>query len=277
MKLIDREQVAGMNIHYMKYSLDYFLAAQERAGFKTIELWGGIPHVFMDSVDYEDTKAIASKIKAHNLEVKVFTPENCTYQYQFAAAKPWAFKKSKEYFKNGIRIASELGCKIMQCNSGWGYLDETRKDAWDRCVEMLSDLCDFAKEYGIELAMESLRPEESDLVTRLEDAEKMLMDVGRDNLKVLADTTAIGVAGETLEDWFKTFGDKIIHTHFVDGNPYGHLIWGDGSRNMQKDLEVCQKYGYKGCFGQEITDSKYFKDPLSHDIRNIEMFEKYMN
>ena len=52
MKLIDREQVAGMNIHYMRYSLEYFLEAQERAGFKTIELWGGIPHVFMDSVDY---------------------------------------------------------------------------------------------------------------------------------------------------------------------------------------------------------------------------------
>lgn len=29
-------------------------------------------------------------------------------------------------------------------------------------------------------------------------------------------------------------------------------------------------------FGQEITDQKYFKDPLSHDCRNMSMFEKYM-
>ena len=27
-KLIDRKQIAGMNIHYLFYSLDYFLDAQ---------------------------------------------------------------------------------------------------------------------------------------------------------------------------------------------------------------------------------------------------------
>ena len=41
MKLINREQIAGMNIHYLFYSLDYFLDKQAELGFKTIELWGG--------------------------------------------------------------------------------------------------------------------------------------------------------------------------------------------------------------------------------------------
>lgn len=36
-KLINREQLAGMNIHYLFYSLEYFLDAQKEAGFKTIE------------------------------------------------------------------------------------------------------------------------------------------------------------------------------------------------------------------------------------------------
>ena len=44
MKLINREQIAGMNIHYLFYSLDYFLDKQAELGFKTIELWGGAPH-----------------------------------------------------------------------------------------------------------------------------------------------------------------------------------------------------------------------------------------
>lgn len=42
----------------------------------------------------------------------------------------------------------------------------------------------------------------------------------------MVDTCAMGVANETLEDWFTVFGDDIRHMHFVDGNPYGHLIWG---------------------------------------------------
>ena len=45
MGFIKRSQIAGMNIHYMNYSLDYFLDAQERAGFESIELWGGKDNV----------------------------------------------------------------------------------------------------------------------------------------------------------------------------------------------------------------------------------------
>ncbi len=37
-KLIRREQVAGMNIHYLFYSLDYFLDAQKELGFKIRDL-----------------------------------------------------------------------------------------------------------------------------------------------------------------------------------------------------------------------------------------------
>lgn len=276
MPLMKKDQLAGMNIHYMKYSLDYFLSAQERIGFESIELWGGIPHVYLDPNEYTNCQLLKKKIQEHHLKLKVFTPENCMYQYQFAAAKPEIFKKSMEYFKNGIRMAQEMDCPIMQCNSGWGYLDETREDAWNRCVEMLQELTDFAAERGVTLAMESLRPEESNLVIRLEDAKAMKEQVQAENLKILVDTTAMGVAGETLEQWFTCFGNDIVHMHFVDGNPYGHLIWGDGCRNLEEDLEVLKKYGYQGALGQEITDSRYFKDPMSHDQRNWDAFSKWM-
>ena len=53
-----REQVAGMNIHYVNYSLDYFLDAQQRLGFKTIELWCAAPHVWLDHMRYYDAKDI---------------------------------------------------------------------------------------------------------------------------------------------------------------------------------------------------------------------------
>ena len=34
-----REQLAGMGIHYMYHSFDYFLDCQQELGFKTIEMW----------------------------------------------------------------------------------------------------------------------------------------------------------------------------------------------------------------------------------------------
>jgi protein FrlC len=276
MGLIEREQIAGMNIHYMNYSLEYFLDAQVRAGIKTIEFWTGVPHYYLDPTVYADCKELKKKINDRGLEVKVFTPENCNYQFQFAASKPLVFEKSFEYFSNGIKAAAELGCEIIQCNSGWGYLDETREEAWKRSVEMLSRLANVAQKQGVNLALESLRPEESNLVIRLDDVKKMVNEVNHSNLKVLIDTTAMGVAGETLKQWFEAFGEDIIHTHFVDGNPYGHLIWGDGHNNLEEFLTVLKDNNYNGYLGQEITDPKYFKDPMSHDIRNMKKFEKYM-
>lgn len=38
MPYLRREQLAGMGIHYMYHSLDYFLECQEELGFKTIEM-----------------------------------------------------------------------------------------------------------------------------------------------------------------------------------------------------------------------------------------------
>ena len=140
---------------------------------------------------------------------------------------------------------------------------------------MLRRLADVAQENGITLVMESIRPEESQLVTNLPAAQKMLQDVGHPNLKAMIDTCAMGVAGETPEDWFKALGGDIRHMHFIDGTPYGHLVWGDGSHHLGQFIEVLNRYGYEGYLGQEITDGRYFDDPAAADMRNFKAFEPF--
>ena len=56
----------------------------------------------------------------------------------------------------------------------------------------------------------------------------------------------------TIDQWFDILGDDIIHMHFIDGNPYGHLIWGDGTHNLEEFLKAINRHGYKGYLGQEI-------------------------
>lgn len=277
MSFIKREQVAGMNIHYMRYSLDSFLDAQVAAGIQSIEFWTGVPHYYLDPTVYSDCKILKNKLVERGLQLICFTPENCMYQYQFAASKPEIFNKSFDYFSNGIKATAELGCTVMQCNSGWGYLDEDREEAWKRSSEMLSRLAVTAESEGVTLALESLRPEESNLVTTVNDAKRMFDEINQPNMRILVDTTAMGVAGETLQDWFDVFGANIIHTHFVDGNPYGHLIWGDGHHKLEEFLSTLNQNGYTGYLGQEITDSRYFTNPAEHDKRNMKAFEPYFS
>lgn len=276
MKLIDRNQIAGMNIHYLFYSLDYFLDCQKELGFETIELWAGAPHFYLDTMGYQDCKEVKKKIKDRGLSVKVITPENCTYQYQVAAQTPLLFEKSYQYFENGLRAAAELECQMMQINSGWGYWNEDREEAWKRSREMLCRLSEKAGELGIHLAMETLRPQESNLVVSIEDMKRMYREVNSDNLKILIDTTAMSVQGETLDQWFDEFGDNIWHTHFIDSNPYGHLYWGNGNRNLQEYLEALERHHYKGCLGQELTEFDYFDNPKEVDRKNMEAFSPFI-
>jgi len=276
MAQINRDRIAGMNIHYLYYSLPYFLDAQQKLGVKTIELWAGAPHFFLDSMSYSDCTRVRHEVESRGMQVKILTPENCTYQYQFAAQEPELYEKSFAYFANALKAGEELGIETMAINSGWGYWNEDREEAWKRSREMLSRLADEAAKHNINLAMESLRPQESQLVVTLADAKRMHDEVNHPNLKVMIDTTAMGVAGETIDEWFDTFGDEIIHMHFIDGNPYGHLIWGDGNHPLGEWIDTVVRRGYKGYFGQEITDFDYFEDPASHDKRNMEAYRPYL-
>ena len=124
---------------------------------------------------------------------------------------------------------------------------------------MISKLADEAGKLGICLAMESLRPQESQLVVTLKDAKRMYDEVNSPNLKILIDTTAMSVQGETIDDWFDVFGDEVIHTHFIDSNPYGHLAWGFGNRSLQEYLEALNRHNYQGCLGQELTEFDYYE------------------
>lgn len=275
MPSIERRQLAGMNIHYRYYSLDYFLDCQHELGFRTIELWGGAPHFYLDTMSYQDVGVVRKKIRERDLELCVFTPENCMYQYQFAAPEPLQYEKSYQYFEKALHVTAELGCGMMQCNSGWGYWNEDREEGWKRSRDMLERLTDKAAELGITLVFESLRPQETRLVVTLADTRRMFEEINRPNFKILIDTTAMSVSGETLEDWFRVFGDDIRHTHFIDSNPYGHLAWGQGNRNLADYIDTLNRYHYKGYLGQELTVGDYLFDPRSIDEANMAAFEPY--
>jgi protein FrlC len=272
---IRSDQPAGMNIHWANYSLDAFLDAQERIGFKTIELWACEPHFWIDHMRAHDVDVVRRKVEAHGLAVHVLTPENCIYPYQVGACEPEHVERSFGYFANGIRAAAALGCDCMEINSGWGYWNEDREEAWKRSRDMLARLADVAGQEGIVLALETLRPQESQLVVKLEDEKRMLEEVGSPNLKPMVDTVAMSVAGETLDQWFDSFGTDIWNMHFVDCNPYGHLIWGDGDRSMFDWMGSLERHGYSRWLGQEITDGRYMDDPYTADLRNFHNFERY--
>lgn len=272
--MLQRKQIAGMNIHYARYSVDYFFDAMERAGFETVAFWGGPPHFRLDHRSFEDCGALLQKAAQRGLSIGCFTTPGCAYGYQVGMPEPFR-EQSFAYFSNGIRACAELGSRQMVINSGWGLREEDREEAWKRSREMLWRLAEFARGYGVTLTMESLRPEESQLVCTLADTKRMFDEVGHPNLKVMIDTTAMGVAGETPEEWFDCFGGALQNLHFVDGTPYGHLAWGDGTQPLDRFMDCLEANGYRGLLGLEVTHGRYFADPASADLQNMRILSRY--
>jgi protein FrlC len=275
MKLIDIGRICGMNVHYYHYSLDYFLNCQRELGLESVELLGAGQGLWLDHGGFQDPQPIAAKLRQHGLICRAFTPDNCLYGYQFAVREPESIDRCFNYFTAGIRFGAALGAKIVCVHPGWGYWNEPEEDAFQRSADMHRRLSRIAGEEGVCLACESLRPQESLIGCRLEQLKRLFDTVASPYFKLMIDLTAISVSGESIQQWFDVCGDNIIHSHFQDCSPYGHLVWGDGKYNLRTGLETMLKNGYKGCFTQELTDISYFADPLAHDRRNLRALRFY--
>lgn len=273
---IRRDQLAAIGIHYVYYPLDYMLDAQAKAGYKTIEMLGMAPHYLMDETGFQDPVELRKKVEARGMTIGCFTPECATYYYTMNAPEGGFHDRSMEYFKRGIEAAEKMGAKKLLTNCIGAPFDEEYDRAYDRAVRSLRELAKTAADHGVTIAVETVRPEESRVVIDLPAAQRMLREVDHPNLKAMVDTCAMGVAGETLEDWFRALGPDIRHMHFIDGTPYGHLVWGDGSHHLGRFIETLNRCGYEGYLGQEITDGRYFMDPAAADARNMKNFERYI-
>ena len=276
MGLISREQIAGMNCHYYNYSLKAFFASMQRNGYQTVALWGGAPHFYLDYASFSSCKGIKRLANEYGQKIQCFVASSGTYGYQIGMQQKDQAERCFAYFSNGIHAAAELGADQMCVNSGWGYRNENRSEAWKRSAEMLSRLADVAREDGVILTMESLRQAESLVAYTCEDVAQMLDEINHPNLRAMIDTTAMRVAGETMEQWFERLGSRIVNTHFVDGTPYGHLAWGDGCQDLEGFLQTMKKHSYTGLLGLEITARRYYEKPEEADRQNMAALERYL-
>ena len=276
MGLIKHEQIAGMNCHYYNYSLEYLFTSMEKAGFETVALWGDAPHFYLDYPRFSDCRQIRKAAQRHGQTIRCFTASSGTYGYQMGMQPKTQRDRVYHYYLNGIRATAELGSTMMVMNSGWGYFDESFESAWERSKDMIASLCEAAAKEGVVLTMESLRRAESQLCWNLANTRRMFEEIRHPALKIMIDTTAMGVAGETPEEWFQTFGNQIVNTHFIDGTPYGHLAWGDGTQPLQTWLETLQRNKYQGILGLEITARRYYEDPAACDLQNMKILSKYL-
>lgn len=276
MKKIDACKIAGMNLCYKFFSLEYFMDSMVRVGTRSIELWGGYPHQFHDDISYPSTAYIKNAIDERGLKLICYTPEQLMYPYNIAERDPIIREKSVEFFRKGVYAACELGTDKMLMTSGWGYEDAPIEDAWNYSRESLNNIGEYAQKLGVTILLENLQPTESNLIYTLSAQKKMLDEINLPSVKAMVDTVPMHLAGETMQDYLDAYGEDLLHVHLIDGTPTGHMAWGDGNLPLDEDMQALCDFGYKHTVTFELANSDYLYDPEPAMKRSFARVQPYI-
>lgn len=272
-KMNFKERIAGMNQHYRYYHLETFFARLQEAGIHYAQLWCGPMHFYIDHTRHDDVQILKELEAKYNVSIIGICPEQTNPKPYNIASKD-RIEDVFAYYQQIIEVASLLGCNQVLVTSGWAYLDEDKEEAWLRSITMMRRIVNLAKQHAICLVMEALQPDESILVNTVQDLKRYFDEVQHDALQVCIDFGAMARAQDTIQDYFESFPNQIALIHFVDGNPTGHLAWGDGDRNLKGDLKQLEKYQYKGFLSLETASSRYFQEPWMGEKTTLTTWKK---
>jgi protein FrlC len=84
------------------------------------------------------------------------------------------------------------------------------------------------------------------------------------------------VAGEKLEDYCLSLGDKLQWVHYSDSH---HMILGTGDYSREKlegYVRTLEKYDFQNGLDLEINDSIYWEDPHDSIARSADYLRTFL-
>jgi len=268
-------KIAGMNITFRHYPFHYFLDSMESLGIKHIELWAGEPHLYVYRNGFETIRNINKEIKARNMKIVCYTPEQCVYPYNIASSDPHWRRVSIDYFTENIYAALALDTNMMLITSGIGDFSVRQEESWNYASDSIFQLSKVAEKEGVTLALEPLTRFESNLVIDTPGLKKMIKEIQSSSLKGMIDTVAMQLAGETPDDYFSILSE-LSHFHLIDGDGQSdaHLALDDGVLNWKEYLTSLQNHQYEGVCTLEIMGSNYYQNPQDAIMKSLKKIKE---
>lgn len=270
------EQLAATNMVYSRFSFSYFLDSMNRLGVHNIELYGCSSHFHF----YDGTELVQKSkrmLRDSGLKVISMMPEENTYPVNLAAKEKRLRENTVQLYKQFMEAAAELDCHQMLLCPGRPYRDRPYSEGFQYAKDSILQLEEYARQVDVVLCYENLRIGESILATNLKDMARMVWEIDSPYLKCCVDTVPVYAAGEHLEDYFACLGEKIHHIHLNDGAPDGHLMWGDGTQDLDEHLNAMRKYDYSRYITMEMAAAKYRLDPEHFYRKNIEYLKAHFD
>ncbi|MEP1086039.1 sugar phosphate isomerase/epimerase family protein [Algoriphagus sp.] len=124
---------------------------------------------------------------------------------------------SFDYLDQCFEIAAGLDAKFvagpMYSAVGKARLvsPEQKKIEWNRAVTNLRTVCQTARKFGLDIALETLNRFETDLINTCEELMKLIADINEPEAKVILDGFHMNIEETNPERAIKLAGEKLIH------------------------------------------------------------------
>lgn len=176
-------------------------------------------------------------------------------------------RKTKEYIKDLINFCGDLGGSVMihgspaQRNLQKGWDPE---ESWKYAVDIFADCTGLMKKRKVTYCIEALTGKETNFLTSLSQALKMVAEVDHPNFQTMLDTKAAAAEDRPHVDLIAQGGKAIRHVHVNDPNLKGP---GFGDLRFASILKALKDRHYDGYVSVEVFD--FEPDPQTIASRSI--------
>lgn len=176
-------------------------------------------------------------------------------------------RTSMSYVQDCIKMCNSLGgremnvCLFADEITGFdrthAILPDIEKEKFrKRAVPILSELCNFAKDNGVQLVLEPLNRYSTPYCCSAKDAIDIVREVNSESLGILLDTFHMNIEEDSFEYPIRMTGMALKHTHFADNN---RKMPGFAHIDFTTILRSLHEIGYDGyiSFEPNIAEKNY--------------------
>ena len=215
---------------------------------RAAEIGFGAVEIGMNQINF-NYAAVRERIEANNLELTLCAA--LTKGRDISNFDERIRNNTKKYLRECLYAAEQMKARLLvgPLFAGGGKAHhlsaDDRQREWELAVCGLREIADVAADCGVVLGLEPINRYRTSVVNTVEQAQQMLYDIGKPNIKILFDTYQANIEEADLCVALETIlkANQLVHFHACEnhrGAPgMGHIPW-------HKLIPLLKKYKYEG-------------------------------
>ena len=235
---------------YDDEDLETTFARLSKFGYDAVELMGELGRY-----DIDEVKRLCAKYEIKISSILAW----CIWGIpgrDLSSPDPEERQAAIEYGSEVVRFAAEVGAPIVlvlpfPANRTYPVGNPTAladwqsaaKLEWDNAVDSVRKAAEFARQYGITLAVEPINRYETYQLITVDDALRFVSEVGMENVKINLDAFHMNIDESDLPEAIRKAGDLLVHFHCADSNREAP---GRGHTDFTAVVAALQEVGFTG-------------------------------